>query len=84
MVADAFKILRRHQQIRRRLAVIRILADGLDQLVCKLVALDVNDILIREILFELVTDGVEQVRFAEAGVAVDKEGFLIYSFIFPL
>ena len=30
-------------------------ADGLDQLVCKLVALDVNDILIREILFELVT-----------------------------
>ncbi len=47
-------------------------ADGLDQLVCKLVAFDVNDILIREILFELVTDSVEQVRFAEAGVAVDK------------
>ena len=54
-------------------------ADGLDQLVCKLVALDINDILIREILFELVTDGVEQVRFAEAGVAVDKEGIVVFA-----
>ena len=57
-------------------------ADGLDQLVCKLVALDVNDILIREILFELVTDGVEQVRFAEAGVAVDKEGIVVFGRLF--
>ena len=32
VVADALKILGHHQQIRRRLAVIRILADGLDQL----------------------------------------------------
>ena len=41
-------------------------ADGFDQLVRELVALDVDDRLFGEVLFQLVADRVQQVRLAEA------------------
>ena len=49
-------------------------ADGVDQLVCELVALDVDDVIVRVLALDLVGDGIEQVRLAEAGLAVDEQG----------
>ena len=71
-----------HQQ-QRRLPVflaelpVLSLADGGDQLVCEVVALDVDDARLGLPLFQQVRDGVEQVRLAEAGVAVDKQRVVV-------
>ena len=51
-------------------------ADGVDQLVCELVALDVDDVIVRVLALDLVGDGIEQVRLAEAGLAVDEQGVI--------
>ena len=47
--------------------------DGAHQLIGKLVALDVDDGLVRPALVDGVADGQQQVGLAEAGIAVDKE-----------
>ena len=51
-------------------------ADGVDQLVCELVALDIDDVIVRVLALDLVGDGIEQVRLAEAGFAVDEKGII--------
>ena len=51
-------------------------ADGVDQLVCELVALDVDDVIVRVLALDLVGDGIEQVRLAEAGLAIDEQGVI--------
>ena len=44
-----------------------------DQLVRKLVALDVDDVIARMLFMDLAGDGVEQMRLAEAGRPVDEQ-----------
>ena len=48
-------------------------AHGFDEFVGKLVALDVDNAVIRMLLLDAVGDGIEQVRFPEAGLAVDEK-----------
>ena len=57
-------------------------ANGLNQLVCKLVTLDVNDVFIREVLFQLVADGIEQVGFSQTGIAVDEKRVVVFRRLF--
>ena len=46
--------------------------DELDEFVDEIIALDVDDLRRRARRADLVGDGVNEVRFAKAGVAVDK------------
>ena len=76
-----------HQkQIHIAVLIVKILGravfDGAHELVGKLVALDVDDALFRIALVDGVADGQQQVGFAEAGVAVDKEGIVGLAGIF--
>ena len=48
-------------------------ADGFDQLVGEFVAFDVDDVHLRMPSCDLVADGIEQVGFPEAGIAVDEQ-----------
>ena len=50
-----------------------MLAQGRDQLVRKLLGGNVDDVEIRQILLNLVGDGIEQMRLAQTRWAVDKE-----------
>ena len=52
------------------------LADGLDQGVGKIVALDVDDLGAAVVLADAVGDGVDQVGLAQARVAVDQKGIV--------
>ena len=47
-------------------------AHELDEFVDEIIALDVDDLRRRARRADLMGDGVDQVRFAKAGVAVDK------------
>ena len=48
-------------------------SDGLNEFVRELVALDINDVIIGVLLLDAVGDGIEQMRLAEAGLAIDKQ-----------
>ena len=52
-------------------------ADQLDELADEIVALDVDDLGLRQALAELMGNGVDQMGFAEAGVAVDEQGIIV-------
>ena len=52
-------------------------ADGLDQLVGEIVALDVDDLGVWCFGADFVRDGVDQVRLAEAGVTVDEKWVVV-------
>ena len=70
-----------HQkEIHAAVAVMEILGravfDGPHELVGKVVALDVGDAFLRLTLVDGVADGQQQVRFPEAGIAVDEKGIV--------
>lgn len=48
-------------------------ADGLRQLVGELVALDVDDLIVRMLLLDGVVDGVEKMGFTQAGLSIEEE-----------
>jgi hypothetical protein len=54
-------------------------ADGLDEVVDKFVALDVEDTGGGGLAADLVGDGIEEVGLAQAGAAVDEEGVVAAS-----
>ena len=51
----------------------RALLQGLDHLVGEVVALDVFDLFLRMVLADVLTDGEQQMRLAQARVAVDEQ-----------
>lgn len=55
--------------------IVPALLQGGNQLVCKLIALDIDDIIAGVVLMHDAGDGVKQVRFAKAGRAVNKRGY---------
>ena len=48
-------------------------ADRFDEFIDKLIALDIDDVVIRMLLLDAVGDGIEQMRFAQAALSVDKQ-----------
>ena len=56
--------------------IVPALLQGGNQLVCKLIALDIDDIIAGVVLMHDAGDGVKQVRFAKAGRAVNKKGII--------
>ena len=50
--------------------------DGVDQFICELVALDVDDVGVGIFLADAVGDCIEQVGLAHAGGAVDEQGVI--------
>ena len=57
----------------------RALLDGLDHLIRELIALDIGDPSCGILLEDGLTDRAQQVRLAEAGVAVDEEWIVVFS-----
>ena len=53
--------------------VVLAFAQSVDQLVGELVALDIDDVVVRMRFVNLVGNGIEQVRLADAGRAVDEK-----------
>lgn len=51
----------------------RALFDGLQQLICELIALYVGNFRAGIVLADILADGQQQMRFSKAGVAVDKQ-----------
>ena len=60
----------------------RAVLDGLDHLHGEIVAFDVGDLLAGVVVEHVLPDGAQQVRFPEAGVAVDEQGIVGSSRIF--
>ena len=54
--------------------VVLAFAQSVDQLVGELVALDIDDVVVRMRFVNLVGNGIEQVRLADAGRAVEESG----------
>ena len=71
-----------HQQ-QRRLAIflpelgVLALPDGGHQLVGEVVALDIDDLRVRPVLLQPVSDGVEQVSLAQTRVPIDEQGVIV-------
>ena len=53
--------------------VVFAFAQGVDEFVCKLVSLDVDDVVVRVVLMNFVRNGIEKVRLPNAGRAVDEK-----------
>ena len=53
--------------------VVFAFAQGVDELICKLVALDVDDVVVRVVLMNFVRNGIEKMRLPNAGRAVDEK-----------
>ena len=56
--------------------LLRVVLDGLDHLICEVVAFDVGDHGVRFRLVDALPDREQQMRFAEPGVAVNEEGVI--------
>ena len=54
----------------------RALADGFDNLVGEVIALDIDDVHVGIGAGNLIADGVQQMGFSQTGIAVNKQGII--------